>query len=159
MCGYCEDGLDQWYPETYYRVCVVVRHDNDHSKYSSHTDYRQFCTIEEADTHADWWEENVGYTGNIVGLVVYSQQGGYWGEREREKEHHVEVWDQVREMGYGVHFRFDKELDHLREQIALINEHNGEERFFLDPATSAFDVHEVSRFMQDLVERNPDDYR
>lgn len=119
MCGNCEMGYDQWYPQTHYRSLMVYRYKDNHIG-DHHGTAR--TTQAEAEADCDLWENHLGDNGNIIALMVYSVESGYWGEREREKEHVVTLQKAGNTREYRVYYRFQHELEHLEREVNSINE-------------------------------------
>ena len=144
MCGNCEMGYDQWYPTTVWHNEVVIR--GEKSDHVLHGNKRWYNTIEEANDSADKWESVFAELEDpsvIIANVVYSRKSGYWGPREQEQERHVTVYDSYNADEYSVYFRFDHEVEYLKEKVEDVNARLGDERFFVTPLTVGWSVLEV----------------
>lgn len=155
MCGHCEMGENQWYPTTKWVSSFILKGDQR----VPYIDIdKTFATQEEAIAYSDRWQELVneneaGDPSTIIALIEYPVPSGYWGERDRDNERHASVYDCHNGKDYDTYYRFDHELEWLKDRVEDVNAKLGEERFYVSAFSAPWSAIEVVDLLHSIVEK------
>lgn len=145
MCGACEMGYDQWYPQKSYRSVIKIVYPNGYTQeHTGKTHYKREWAQEDL---AYWMSTSKRAEYSMVTGRVQEQEGGYWDIRDRENEKTATVVDLVTDERYEVYWLFDHEKEELIRSIQSANIRAGTQRFSLNVFSTALSVQTVCRIL------------